>query len=192
MVNYKDGKIYKIVDNTNGNIYIGSTSEPRLCRRLQKHKSSYKCYLNPNVKQGYMRSFDIIKNNDYNIFLIENYPCDSKDELHSREQYYIDKLECINKANAYGINEENIKRLSKKHSKIRDRTTEQYKKSHKKANDKYRKSEKYKIMIKNLLIKNKEKNKKYKHNIHEYQKSWGGTITSYECNLLRIDINLFI
>jgi predicted GIY-YIG superfamily endonuclease len=37
MPNYQDGKIYKIVDNTNGDIYIGS-STIRLSARLQNHK----------------------------------------------------------------------------------------------------------------------------------------------------------
>ena len=36
VVNYQLGKIYKIVDNTNGNIYIGSTCETTLARRLNK------------------------------------------------------------------------------------------------------------------------------------------------------------
>ena len=40
MVNYQLGKIYKIVDNTNGNIYIGSTCEPTLARRLAKQRES--------------------------------------------------------------------------------------------------------------------------------------------------------
>jgi hypothetical protein len=98
MVNYQKGKIYKIIDNTNNNVYVGSTCE-KLCRRLQKHKSSYKCYLNPNVKQGHMRSFDIIKNGDFKIVLIEDYPCNNKEQLLSREQYFIDKIDCINHNN---------------------------------------------------------------------------------------------
>jgi hypothetical protein len=98
MVNYQNGKIYKIIDYTNDNIYIGSTCE-KLCRRIQKHKASYKCYLNPNVKQGYMRSFDILKNNNFKIILIEDYPCKNKEQLLSREQYWIDKLNCINHNN---------------------------------------------------------------------------------------------
>jgi len=98
---YMRGKIYKIIDNTNSNVYIGSTCEKLLCRRLQKHKASYKCFLNPNVKQGYMRSFDIIKNDDYRIILIEEYPCDTKEQLHAREQYYIDNTVCVNKNNTY-------------------------------------------------------------------------------------------
>ena len=95
------GKIYKIVDNTNGNIYVGSTCEKQLCRRLQKHKASYKCWLNPNVKQGYMRSFDIIKNGDYRIILLEEYPCETKEQLHAREQHYIDNTVCVNKNNTF-------------------------------------------------------------------------------------------
>ena len=105
MVKYENGKIYKIIDNTTDNIYIGSTCE-KLCRRLQKHKSSYNCYLNPNVKQGYMRSFDILKNNDYKIILIEDYPCENKEQLLSREQYYIDTLNCINHNNPIHNNKE--------------------------------------------------------------------------------------
>ena len=105
MVKYENGKIYKIIDNTTDNIYIGSTCE-KLCRRLQKHKSSYNCYLNPNVKQGYMRSFDILKNNDYKIILIEDYPCENKEQLLSREQYYIDTLNCINHNNQIHNNKE--------------------------------------------------------------------------------------
>ena len=34
MPDYNKGKIYKIVDNTNNNIYIGSTCEPTLAHRL--------------------------------------------------------------------------------------------------------------------------------------------------------------
>jgi hypothetical protein len=98
MPNYQKGKIYKIVDNTNDNIYIGSTCE-KLIRRLQKHKASYKCYLNPNVKQGHMRSFDIIKNGDFNIILLEECPCENKEQLLAREQYWKDKMKCVNHNN---------------------------------------------------------------------------------------------
>lgn len=49
MVNYQLGKIYKIVDNVTGKIYIGSTCEPTLARRLVKHRSDYKRYLNEKL-----------------------------------------------------------------------------------------------------------------------------------------------
>ena len=55
-------KIYKIIDNTNGNVYIGSTYES-LKNRLSHHKSNYKAYL--KGLYGYTTSYDIIKNNNY-------------------------------------------------------------------------------------------------------------------------------
>ena len=93
---YQNGKIYKIVDKTNGNIYIGSTCE-KLVRRLSKHVSSYKVYC--RNKKDYTSSYEILKNGDYEIILIESFPCKGKDELHKQERYHIDKTKCINKNN---------------------------------------------------------------------------------------------
>jgi len=95
MVKYENGKIYKLVDNTNGNIYIGSTAEPLLARRLAKHKNNYKTYL--HKKYHFLTSFIIMENQDYDIVLIENFPCSSKDELHARERFFIESLDCVNK-----------------------------------------------------------------------------------------------
>jgi hypothetical protein len=95
MERYKNGKIYKIVDNTNGNVYIGSTCEPTLAKRLAKHRGHYKEYL----KGGYnfVTSFKILENNDYSIVLLEEFPCETKDQLLARERYYIENNECVNK-----------------------------------------------------------------------------------------------
>ena len=41
MTDYSKGKIYKIIDNTNGKIYIGSTVQT-LQGRLLGHKTEYK------------------------------------------------------------------------------------------------------------------------------------------------------
>lgn len=41
------GRIYMIYDNTNDNVYIGSTTNT-LKQRLQKHETSYKRYLKGN------------------------------------------------------------------------------------------------------------------------------------------------
>ena len=79
MVNYQQGKIYKI-ENSNGLIYIGSTTKNYLCERLSQHKSDFKRY-----KEGkdcrYITSFKLFENNEQpNITLIELCPCNSKDE----------------------------------------------------------------------------------------------------------------
>mgnify|MGYP003625708068 CR=1 FL=1 len=101
MPNYKNGTIYKLVDNTNGETYIGSTTQT-LARRRQKHISDSKNYgkiINNRVVK--YSSHPIIMNRDYKIILIEYYPCNTKDELRMKEQEWIDKTECINSQRAY-------------------------------------------------------------------------------------------
>ena len=78
MNKYNNGKIYKIVDNTNGNVYIGKTKQS-LKERLRKHKYFKDC-----------SSREILKNEDYKIELIE----ETDDE--SIERYWIENSECIN------------------------------------------------------------------------------------------------
>jgi hypothetical protein len=95
MVNYQLGKIYKIVCNTTGLIYIGSTCEPTLARRLSGHNRHYQCY--KTGKSTFITSFHILENGAYEIILIENYPCNSKDELHAQERFHIETNECVNK-----------------------------------------------------------------------------------------------
>ena len=96
MPNYQLGKIYQIIDNTNSKIYIGSSCEPILARRLAGHKVMYDRYV--KGKGQYVSSFEVLKNENYSIILIESYPCNSKDELTSRERYYIELNECVNKS----------------------------------------------------------------------------------------------
>ena len=97
MKDYSKGKIYKIVCNVTGLIYIGSTCEPTLARRLAKHTSLYKIWTNDNTKVCNMTSFKILENNNYDIILIEDYPCERKDQLHARERHYIETIVCVNK-----------------------------------------------------------------------------------------------
>ena len=49
------------------------------------------------MRNGYLRSYDILQNDDYQIVLIENYPCNSKNELERRERYWIENTDCVNK-----------------------------------------------------------------------------------------------
>ncbi len=182
MVKYENGKIYKIIDNTTDNIYIGSTCE-KLCRRLQKHKSSYNCYLNPNVKQGYMRSFDILKNNDYKIILIEDYPCENKEQLLSREQYYIDTLNCINHNNPIHNKKDYYKQYSEKNRDRLNKMSREWDNNNK---------EKRRATSKKYADKNKEKSASNQRKTRAFIKSFGGDIRGDNCNLLKIDTSLFL
>lgn len=95
-INYKNSKIYKIISKNTENIYIGSTACINLETRLNGHKVGYKAYL--NKKGPYITSFEILKYNEYEILLIENYPCNSLDELKKKEGYWVrNTLKCVNK-----------------------------------------------------------------------------------------------
>jgi hypothetical protein len=170
MNKYNNGKIYKIVDNTNGDVYYGSTVKT-LQERLSRHISSLNC-----------SSRKIIKNNDYNIILIENYPCESEEELKLRERYYIENNECINI-------------LIPGRTQKEYQQTERYK-LWRKENYKKNMTEEKRIKEKerlNKLYHEKLKDKKsiYYKKVNDYRKSWGGDIRSDNNNLLKIDINIF-
>ena len=94
MVNYQNGKVYKIVSDQTDQIYVGSTCLS-LAQRLAGHKSNYKTFL----KRGthFITSFDIVKYDDCKIILIEVFPCDQRCELEAREYYHMKGFE--NKVN---------------------------------------------------------------------------------------------
>ena len=100
MPNYNYGKIYKVIDLTNDNYYIGSTAVKYLSKRLEKHKSDFK--VNKNIGTN-----SIIKNGNFKIELIENYPCKDIYELRKREGEYLKRcysdILCKNIRLEYGL-----------------------------------------------------------------------------------------
>jgi hypothetical protein len=96
MTNYQLGKIYKIVCNTTGLTYYGSTCEPTLARRLAGHVGKFKSFRG-NGKAKFITSYNVLKNDDYAIILVELAPSNNKMELRQRERFYIENNECVNK-----------------------------------------------------------------------------------------------
>jgi len=96
MPDYQLGKIYRIVCNTTGLNYYGSTCEPTLARRLAGHWGDFKLWKNGKLKTA-IRSFRVLENNNYEIVLVEIFPCNSKMELHQRERFFIENNNCVNK-----------------------------------------------------------------------------------------------
>jgi len=119
---YTKGKIYKIVCDTTGLTYIGSTIQG-LSSRISGHRADYKSYLNKK-RTNYVTSFDILKNNNYKIILIENFPCNSKEELEREERKYIETMDCINKVIPTRTDKE-YKENNKERIKIRDKEYKQ-------------------------------------------------------------------
>ena len=177
MVNYKNSKIYKIICNITQNEYYGSTTKQYLSSRLQQHKTQYHRWLNDNKKK-YYSSFEIIKNGDYKIILVEKLECNDKDELRQREQFFIDNNICVNKNRAFNTKED-TKKYEKKYRAInKDKIDERHKKYIEINKDKI------KAQYKEYYENNKEKQKEYmktynnqnKEKITEYAKK------SYEKN----------
>ena len=84
MSNYSNGKIYNIVNSEKDDVYVGLTTQS-LSKRFYDHKNtlnSSKCVnrkLYTHIKQiGLDKCF---------IELIENSPCNNKEELNAREGF---------------------------------------------------------------------------------------------------------
>ena len=177
MRDYKEGKIYKIVCDNTCLTYYGSTCEKRLSRRLSKHRSNYSDYLK-NPENNFCTSFKILEGGNYNIVLVEHYPCNSKEELLQRERFYIENNECVNR-------------------NIPTRTYEEYYKDYRLLN-----AEKLKLYGKHYREENKEKlhEKKKMYNalnaekIKQYKKHYYETnnkvVVTCECGSSLLELNL--
>jgi len=111
---YQKSKIYKIVCRDTEKVYIGATCEHYLSDRLKGHRNGYKLYL--ENKKKYVSSYEIIKNNNYYIELIELFPCNCIEELNVRERYYINSIDCVNK-NGKELTEDEKKEVRKEQNK---------------------------------------------------------------------------
>jgi hypothetical protein len=110
---YSRGKIYKIVCNITNKIYIGSTCEPTLARRLANHVQDFKKW--KNEKRGFTTSFEIIEGGDYYIELLEICSCTINEELLARERFYIKSNDCVNKYKNLNSTKEDIKEYKKEY-----------------------------------------------------------------------------
>ena len=91
---YANGKIYKIYVQGSDTCYVGSTCT-LLYKRMNSHRSDYKRYLDGTY--NYVSSFEILENPNAIIELVEDYPCERKEQLNMREGYYIRITNCVNR-----------------------------------------------------------------------------------------------
>ena len=101
MPDYSKAKIYKITSPHTNEIYIGSTIQ-LLTKRKASHVSKFKNHI--LGKYPYTTSFKLIELGDIDICLLEEYPCENKEQLHARERYYVDNNACVNKDKSYRTN----------------------------------------------------------------------------------------
>lgn len=151
-MDYKNGKIYRLVSNVSGEQYIGSTTQP-LYKRLSYHKKNYKCW-KQGKRRDYTTSFKLIETGDVEIILIEDYPCERKEQLHSRERYWIENVEggCVNKCIPTRTHKEYYE---ENRQKWKEYAKEYHKQNKEKINEKKRE------YAKEYREQNKEKIKEY-------------------------------
>ena len=182
-------KIYKIVDNTNGNVYIGKTKQKYLCKRISGHRTDYK-------REKLCSSREIIKNGDYRVELIE----ETEDE--TRERYWIENTDCINKQIPNRTRKEYRKEYYEDNKDIIIEKNKEYyqnnkdiiieKKKEYRENNKdiiIEKKRKYRENNKDKIKEYRENNKEKKKEYYENKNSWGGD-PRFNNNLLKIDPNL--
>ena len=87
MNRYENGKIYKLVNNNDSEIYIGSTCLP-LAKRLFHHKSKAKEAPDRKVYSH----LNQVGWENVNIILIEAFPSDNKMGLQKKERHYIEQM----------------------------------------------------------------------------------------------------
>ena len=93
MVDYKNGKVYKILNTITDDVYVGST-----CQSLSKRMANHRGSINSNSK-GHRQLYEKMKKlgvGNFYIELIEECPCDNIEQLNAAEGKYIRELSTLN------------------------------------------------------------------------------------------------
>jgi len=164
---YTRGKIYKIVSDKSENIYIGSTTEPTLARRMAGHRANFKDW--KNGKRAYVTSYSLLEHGDAQIILIELCSCKSKDELLSRERHYIEmyKNNVVNKQVRPIITKDENEKRKKEYYDINKKKICEYQKEYRKTNFEIVKEKKKEYIALNMDIF-EERQLKYREKHREY------------------------
>jgi len=117
---YDTGKIYCIKARDCNKCYVGHTKQP-LQIRLGKHKTDFKGFYGfDNLKKrNYRSSFEILCEGDFEIFLLQDFPCTSRKELAKQEAKWIIKMSDMftvtNKLAPYKLNNDEIEEIKDLH-----------------------------------------------------------------------------
>lgn len=134
---YRNGKIYKIPDIGYTKCYVGSTYQ-ELSQRMAQHRIDYKRYLNgKRIGISSVQLFDEFGLEHCKIELLEEYPCENKQQLNKREGEYIKKIKCVNKLIAGRNDREYYQDNKEKMKQYREDNKEhviQYRKQYKEEN----------------------------------------------------------
>lgn len=109
---YSEAKVYKLYNPDCKDIYIGSTNYPYLSMRYWRHKRD-----GEGEGTAASRFGDIFKTPNSKVELIENFPCRNKEELRSRERYWIECTENTCNKRLPGLSHEEIRQNARDRQK---------------------------------------------------------------------------
>jgi hypothetical protein len=81
MANYQKGKIYKIINDVNDQVYIGSTTQALSCH-MSTHCSNARNRCGNSYFYSKMRQIGV---EHFKIVLVKDFPCNSTAELEAEE-----------------------------------------------------------------------------------------------------------
>ena len=142
-IDYKKSVIYKICCNDVGitDVYVGSTTN--LSKRKPCHKS--KCNNECDKSHNY-NVYQFIRANggwdNWDVVMVEEYPCDNKKQLHTRERYHMELLNATLNSiiptrtikQYQKDNAEHIKARKKEYTKDNAEHIKEYQKEYRKEN----------------------------------------------------------
>lgn len=82
-MDYSKGKVYKIVNDIDDRIYVGST-----CQTLAQRMSCHRSNVGKKPSQSLYALMGDHGVDKFRIVLVEDYPCERKDQLRAREEYW--------------------------------------------------------------------------------------------------------
>jgi len=163
MPNYEKGKIYKLWSPSKNLVYYGSTIQS-LSQRLAGHRRNNNDCMSKLV----------LECDDYKMELIEEYPCNNKQQLFKKEGEYIKNNDCVNKIingrtpkEYRQDNKEKISQNAKEYRKDNIENLKNYDKEYYIQN-----ADKRKEYTKNWLEKNKDYIEQNKQKKKEYDKEY--------------------
>ena len=104
---FSKGKIYKITNDYNNDIYVGSTCNT-LVKRFNEHKYRHRLEKYKNIPL--YKLMNEIGFDRFRIQLIQDYPCEDKYHLRQREGHYTREIGTLNCCIA-GISTEESKKI---------------------------------------------------------------------------------
>lgn len=79
--------IYKIIDKTNNNFYVGYSKLKSINHIIEKNNIDFELY--NNGLRNYVTLYDILKNNDYVYEILEIIETDNKQLILDKRKYYL-------------------------------------------------------------------------------------------------------